>query len=139
MADKSTVQIGGMTELLRTFKILYPELQKELSAGLREISAQIANEAVQIAIQQGFAPPGRSGRGTGALIGSIRSGATMRKGYVKDTAMNQGYSYPRRYEYENGGARSFLHPAIDQNKDKITAALAAVVEHVVARFNEGGL
>ena len=137
MADKSTVQVAGLKELLRAFAIMYPELRKELSAGLREISRQVAYDAVQYAEQAGFAPPGRSGRGTGKLIGSIRSGATMTKGYVKDTAENQGYYYPRRYEYEAQGARAFLHPAIDNNRDKITASLAAVVEHVIARFNEG--
>ena len=137
--DPSTTQVAGYTKLMTTFKLLYPELEAALREGLREIVSQVAQTAEQVAAYQGFAPPGTSGRGTGLLIGSIRSGVTIKKGYVKDTASNKGYPYPRRFEYQHGRERAFLHPAIDLNRGNIQASLTAVVDEVSKRFNAGDI
>lgn len=139
MASAPTVQIAGMRELRAALRLLYPELEKELRAGLSEIVKQIENAARSNADIQGFTPPGRSGRGVGNLIGQIRSGVTVHKGYVKDTANRDGYYYPARYEYESGGARAFLRPAVEQNRDKIEASILAIVENTIRMFNEGGI
>jgi hypothetical protein len=133
------VAVVGMKELNLALKILYPELVKDLHVGMTAIVDLVAADAVIWAGRQGFAPPGRSGRGSGALIGSIRSGTTTRKGYVKDTAMNQEFSYPRMYEYMDAGIRAFLHPAIDQNRAKIIVALNVIVEEACRKFNENRL
>jgi len=130
-----TVQIIGYRELMSAFRMLYPELYKELNAGLRAIVKEAETSAIIFATLQGFAPPGRSGRGTGALIGQIRSGVTHTKGYLADAANRDGYYYPARYEYENGGARRFLRPAIDENHDKIYASIAAVVGQAMKAFD----
>lgn len=137
--DRSTIQVSGFPELIRAFRLVAVELNKELQGGLHAIVDMIAQEAVKEATLRGFAPPGLSGRGTGNLIGSIRGGVTMHSGYVKDTAKRDGFSYPRMYEYMNHRERSFLHPAIDNNKEKIYASLWAVVENVNRKFNEGRL
>lgn len=137
------IVIEGYTELMRALALLYPELRVATREALKQIVDYVANDAIQWAARQGFAPPGRSGRGTGKLIGSIRSGVTGTMGYVRDSAMNESssppYPYPRRYEYQSGGARAFMHPAISQNEGKILASLVAVIDEVSRRFNEGGL
>lgn len=131
-----TIKTSGLKELRAVFKIMYPTLLKELNAGLRQIVKEVESDARVIADQQGFTPPGRSGRGVGNLIGQIRSGVNLTRGWIKDTANRNGYYYPRRYEYENGGARAFLHPAVDQNRDKIYASIALVVEQAVSAAND---
>ena len=136
---EAAVYIHGYKELQRAFKMLVPELQKELNAGMRQIVRMVENDARDWADRQGFTPPGTSGRGVGNLIGNIRSGVNMTKGYIKDTANRDGYYYPARYEYQDGGARSFLHPAINQDRDKIILSIAAIVEHVNTLFGESGL
>ena len=130
------VKTTGLKELRAVFKVMYPTLAKELNAGLRQIVREVENDAVTIATRQGFAPPGRSGRGVGNLIGQIRSGVNLTKGYVKDTANRDGYYYPRRYEYQDGGARAFLRPAVEQNRDKIYASIALIVEQAISAANE---
>lgn len=147
--DSVTVQFEGYKELMAALKLIYPELYKETRVALRGIVDMVAKDAVQWADRQGFTPPGRSGRGVGNLIGEIRTGVTMTKGYIRDLATDasqgrgnntgEGYSYPRRYEYERGGERAFIHPAIKQDEGKILAGLVAVIDRVSTRFNEGGL
>lgn len=103
---------------------------------MRAIVEFVAQDAVQWADRQGFTPPGRSGRGVGNLIGQIRSGVNQTKGYVKDTANRNGYYYPARYEYQSGGERAFLHPAIKQDEGKIIASIDAIVTATLRSFDE---
>lgn len=137
--DFQPVKVTGLRELRQVFRIMYPELEKELNAGLKVIVADIANAARTEASIKGFDPPGTSGRGTGLLIGSIRSGVNLTKGWIKDTASNQGYAYPRRYEYEKDGARAFFRPAIAKNEDKIYGSIALLVERAINAANDAVL
>src|SRR4051812_33130436 len=113
---EAAVYITGYRELQVALKLLYPELLTDLNAGMRQIVKFVSDDAVDWADRQGFTPPGRSGRGVGNLIGNIRGGVNRTKGYIKDDANREGYYYPARYEYESGGERAFLHPAIKQNE-----------------------
>lgn len=129
----SPVVVTGLKELQVALALLYPELAAEMKVALSTIVSLVASTAREVAAFQGFAPPGTSGRGTGALIGSIRGGTTLTKAYIADYARNQDYSYPRLYEY--GLNRAFMVPAVNLNQDKIVAAVAAVVDAVVDEFN----
>jgi hypothetical protein len=115
------------------FRELYPELEVELKVALKEVATFVARDAESIAAFQGFAPPGTSGRGTGALIGSIRSGVTKHKAYIKESAENQGYYYPRLYEYARD--RAFMRPAVNLNEARIYATVEAAVLALVSKFN----
>lgn len=134
---EAAVYIAGYKELQIALKILYPELLEDLNAGMRQIVRFVAEDAVQWADRQGFTPPGRSGRGVGNLIGQIRGGVNRTKGYVKDTANRNSYYYPARYEYQSGGERAFLHPAIKQDRDKIYASIDVILAETLRKFDEG--
>jgi len=120
-------------------RALYPEFYIEIQAALRVITREVASSAVANADTQGLSPPGRSGRGEGNLIGSIRGGVTHTKGWIKDDANRDGYYYPRLYEYADAGERAFMRPAVDQNRGKIYSDLDAALERVKSKFNESGL
>lgn len=133
---ETSIQIAGYKELQVALKLLAPKLHADLNSGMRAIVEFVAQDAVQWADRQGFTPPGRSGRGVGNLIGQIRSGVNQTKGYVKDTANRNGYYYPARYEYQSGGERAFLHPAIKQDEGKIIASIDAIVTATLRSFDE---
>jgi hypothetical protein len=138
VADLSAaIKIEGYSELRMTFLSLSPALNEELRVGLKAIGDMVAQTAEEVAAFQGFDPPGRSGRGSGALIGGIRSGVTKHKAYVKTTARRGDYAYPRIYEYGNSRERAFLHPAIDLNRDKIYATFIAVLDNIKALWDSG--
>lgn len=132
---QGAVQIKGLRELVVALNTLYPELYAALNLGLEEVAKQAADSATIYAALQGFAPPGRSGRAVGNLIGSIRSGVAGTHGYIADSANRKGYYYPARYEYESGGARAFMRPAVDNNRDRIYGSIAAIVSEAMKAFD----
>src|SRR5207245_1307209 len=126
----------GLRELLASLALLAPELRTELRRGLKEAAELVARTGEEIAARQGFSPPGRSGRGRGKLIGTIRAGATTTTGYVRDAAERDGYSYPRRFEFQDSGERAFLHPVLEQDSEVVIQILERSVSEVSRRFNE---
>lgn len=127
------IKIIGYTELVRALRLLSPVIAVELRAGMREVVNMVAQEARSEAADQGFTPPGLSGRGSGALIGSIRAGVTMRKGYIIESAARDDYPYPKIYEYARD--RSFMRPAVDNNVEKIVGMLDVVLDNALHSFS----
>lgn len=134
-ANSASVRIVNFEEFYSSLRLLAPELHEQLRGGLRTVLNEIAQDARSYASAQGFDPPGRSGRGTGDLIGMIRVGLTAKKGYLVDRARHNDYPYPRLYEYSRG--RPFFHPAISAGEGKIYAGVQLVLEKVIADWNAG--
>lgn len=134
--SSSPARISNFTEFYSSLRLLSTELHLELRQGLKAVLEDVADDARGWADARGFSPPGTSGRGSGNLIGMIRTGLTAKKGYIVDRATNDGYSYPRHWEYADGGARAFFHPAIQQGEPKIYAGIDRVLEGVITRWNE---
>jgi hypothetical protein len=63
----------------------------------------------------------------GGRVWVVERQARKSKGYPS------GYSYPRRYEYESGGARSFMRPAVRAEQAVLTIKLQAWWDSVLVR------
>lgn len=129
-----TVRVEGIAALARTFGRMDRALRKQMAERLAVLARTVAATAQQHAARQGFSAPGTSGRGTGRLEGSIRG--SVRRGYqalIRDTARNRktGYAYPRRYEYESDGARAFMRPALEEDRELIVRELEEMVGGVL--------
>jgi hypothetical protein len=127
------IRIVGLTELTRALRLLAPTIAVEMRAGLKGVVEMVAQEARNEAALQDFTPPGLSGRGSGALIGSIRGGVTMRKGYIVESAARDDYPYPKIYEYARN--RAFMRPAVNKNTEKIVASLDVVLDQALLMFS----
>lgn len=48
-----------------------------------------------------------------------------------------GYPYPRRLEYEAGGARAFLGPALNDNRERVFDRVGVMLDHLAETYGEG--
>lgn len=117
------VKVVGYRELARAFDRMGPETRKELRRELRA-----AGEVVKTAAQE----TARSVMNvqTGDLSRRIRITASQRSVSIVANATHRGYGYPRRHEFENGGARAFLRPALEQHQDEAVENIADAFERV---------
>src|SRR5438309_2177215 len=105
----ATVGVQGLDEFLASLRQLGNELPHELSKGLRTVAAVVANDARSIAEANGL-------HDSGDLLHQITTSVRGTTAWIVDKASRVspaypgGYVYPARYEYENHGARSFMHP-----------------------------
>ncbi len=112
-----SVQVEGLEPLLAALDRIEPATKVELHRELLQIAEHVAELGRQFAVGEGLvddehAPPG------GGLADRIKPRASGSRVLVVDTARRSsprypgGYSYPARYEFESGGARSFFRPAV---------------------------
>ena len=136
-----TVTVGpikGIDNIIRSLRFLDKDIAKEVSKEIRHAAALVRDTAVAEAMHQGFAAPGRSGRGTGALIGSITYSVKGGRAWVVDKATRRDYPYPAVFEFgqkERWMVRPFLKPAVDKNEAAIKASVVAAVERAVELYN----
>jgi len=122
------MRVEGLDELVRSLRRLDRKLGKGITDSLRVLARDVADTAKGVAVFQGFAEPGRSGRGTGAMLSSIKYGVRAGSAYVRVAAQRDGYPYPRVYEYGGGGERSFVHPALGLEEEHIFRTLEQTVD-----------
>ena len=123
-----SVHVEGLDALTRSFGRVNHGLRREMQKHLRVAGRIVANEAKAVAGEKGL-------RDSGQLI--ARVGISVRGGsvFVRDTATRSSarypnYSYPSRYEYERGGYRAFMRPALDRKREAVIQELDRVVDWV---------
>ena len=126
----------GARELSRALKAAGRDVRLELNRQVKPAALLVANQAKENAVAQGFAPPGRSGRGTGQLLRGIKASARGGIGYVRETAVSpKGYRYPGVYEFGGDKARAFLVPAVEQKRLAVEAILGGAVQRALQAQN----
>jgi hypothetical protein len=127
-----SVHVEGIDALTRSFGRVNHGLRREMQKHLRVAGRIVANEAKAVAGEKGL-------RDSGQLI--ARVGISVRGGsvFVRDTATRSSprypnYSYPSRYEYERGGYRAFMRPALDRKREAVIQELDRVVDWVATEW-----
>lgn len=125
-----------MSELRAALNKADKELSRRLTKALKEGAKIVATEAKSIAAREGLAPPGRSGRGTGQLVRSIKPFARRTIGGVRVKATRAGFPYPVIYEFGGKGRRGprpFVTPAVENKADEVAETLDDELGDVLRR------
>lgn len=138
MADEFAVKIEGYSEAIRGLRKVSNELPQALKLELKVAADIVRVEAINLAGQQGLAAPGRSGRGTGALVGGLKTFATGSIAGVRDTANRNGFPYPRVYEFGHGKTRAFLYPAGAAKAGEVERSIDAMFNRLRSGAGLGG-
>ncbi len=115
----------GLQEFRAALRRIDPELVKGVREGLKDGAQIVATETRRRA-------PQRSGR----LVGSIRAFTAGTTAGVRVNARRasrkypSGYPYPRRIEFEGGGARAFVRPALEAKRDEVVRRLGYVIDDI---------
>lgn len=127
------VHVEGIDALTRAFGRVDKGLRREMQKHLRSVGRIVATAAREEAAAKGLH---QSGQLIARINPSVRGGSV----FVRDTAKKVsprypgGYSYPARYEYEAGGSRAFMRPALDHRRSEVVAELDRVVEWVAMEW-----
>ena len=110
-----SIQVEGLSDLMRSLGSLESDLPREIRLELREIVGSVATEARRIAESLGLKSPD-PGRQNTTLIDGIKPSVRGSVGYVREVAvrtigLGAPYSYPRLYEYARD--RSFMRTALE--------------------------
>ncbi|WP_217923778.1 HK97 gp10 family phage protein [Miltoncostaea oceani] len=127
----TAISIEGLAAFRRDLKRIDPALLQGVRVALKEAAELVAGEARRRA-------PVRSGR-TRTSIRSFTSGnrAGVRANARRVSARYPGgYPYPRRLEFENGGRRAFIGPALEAKRRDVVERLDDALGDV-ARIWEG--
>ena len=121
----AAIRIEGLAEFRAALRRCDPALAKGVREGLKDAAQIVAYEAKRRA-------PVRSGM----LKGSVRSFAAGNRAGVRVNARRVsagypgGYPYPRRIEFEGGGARAFVAPALEAKRDEVVRRLGYVIDDI---------
>jgi hypothetical protein len=129
----ASIVVRGYRELMSSFRQIDKETARGFTAELRVLARDVATTAREIAADQGFTAPGRSGRGKGDLLRDIRYGVTGTYAVIRETANRGDFPYPAVYEYGHSkwGHRPFLNPAIAKEHQHIIDAFEAMLDKVI--------
>lgn len=136
MADRTTIEIRGLKETKLALRESGKVMRREIRQQFKILGEVVAVEARKIARNRGLEDKGK-------LISSIRPQAREFSVVVKAGAKRksrkyaQGYNYPRRYEYEKGGWRAFMRPALKNKQDEVFVRFREIVATVGRRFKGG--
>jgi hypothetical protein len=118
--------VRGLNELVRDFGRLEKGLKTEVQSEIRGLVAIVAGEARTIA--------GRKFQSqTGDAIQHIKTSVRGGRGFIVEDAEHRGYPYPRRLEYENGGVRAFMRPALEAMHDDVERELGLMLDRLFER------
>lgn len=119
------VHVEGLAQFRAALRRIDPQLAKGVREGLKDGAQIVANEARQRA-------PVR----TGSLVASVRAFASGNRAGVRVNARRPsrkypaGYPYPRRIEFEGGGARAFVRPALAARADDVRRRIGYVIDDI---------
>jgi hypothetical protein len=117
------IAVEGLADAQRYLRKIDVEAAKNLNKELKSAAKIVQAEAKSIAAAKGLAAPGRSGRGTGALVSGLRVFSSGGAAGVRDAVNRGGFPYPAVYEYGHGAARAFLQPAGEAKMPEVEAKL----------------
>jgi hypothetical protein len=137
--SNATVRVEGLRELLRSLDTMHDITPREVKDELVKIGKIVADRAEHYAIGERLVDSHQ-------LIDSFKVSASAGTGTVavRNTARRaskrypSGYRYPARYEFENGGARSFMRPAVQRTERETERRMGALVDRLAARSGFGG-
>ncbi len=124
-----TIVLGGFKEMMKAIRKMEPVMRKETRTKLKTAGQIVSDEAKVQARQQGL-------YATGKLVRSIRIGLRARSVNIvvgavrKSRKFPKGYSYPKRYEYERGGKRAFLRPALAAKREEAVQEFAKILDEM---------
>jgi len=131
----TAISIEGLAAFRRDLKRIDPVLVKGVRVALKDAAEIVADEARRRA-------PVRSG----LTKGSVRSFTSGNKAGVRVNARRvsrgypAGYPYPKRIEFEGGGRRAFVGPALEAKRGEVVRRLEEVIDDVSGVWaGRGGL
>lgn len=127
----------GLRETLRFLKTVDDEVAAEVVATVKGLGAEAAAIAKSKAAAQGFAAPGKSGRGTGGLLERIGYTTRGPVAVLRETATRNGYRYPAIFEFGRRAGwmdRPFLMPAVRELAPEAMRRTEAAVERAIRRL-----
>lgn len=126
------LRFKGLKELDKALGKADKRLRKELRNRFKDVAGIVATEAKSVAESKGL-------RKSGDLIKGIRPFSTGARTGVRSSATHGGFNYPQRLEYEQGGLRATLGPALDAKADDVFEAAEGLIDDITDEFNGGGI
>jgi len=120
MAVQAKVFMPGLRDLNRALKTHEKGVRKEIREKFKGVGEIIARQA-RINARRTFTSR------SGDLEKKISPRSLARGVAVVAFARHDGYNYPGRLEFDKGGARAFLFPALDQVADEAARVLSEVL------------
>lgn len=113
-------------------------LDRSVTSSLKHAADAVADDARQRAkVGVRAIPAGRRPRRR--MRDTIRPFARARAAGVRVTAVApDGFPYPRRIEYENGGRDAFLRPALEANRDEVERRAARILDDMADAWEGRG-
>jgi hypothetical protein len=123
------IQVNGLRPLLRQLKDIDEALPDEVKA----INKAAAEDVLGVA--RGLAP-----RDTGALLGSLKTGATRRSATVKAGGRRVPYATVIHFGWPRHGIRPqpFLYDALDRRRNEIVDDYQRRIDDLLGRVFTGG-
>lgn len=127
------IAVEGLRDLRRDLR----RMDKGLLAGVREGIKDAAQLVAREAQRRG--PRGRTSR----LVASIRPRVRGDVGLVVATAVKRsprypaGFPYPRRLEFEDGGRRAFMAPALEAKRGQVERRLEHLLDDIGDVWEKG--
>ena len=130
-----TIAVEGYRDLMRALKEMDKTTRKQVRAKLRDVGKIVADEAKSIAASK-MTPR------SGDLIRQIRPSVTQRSAKVVAGALKRsakypgGYNYPKRHEYEKGGARAFMGPALEAKQEEVVRRFEEIFDELESEWSK---
>ena len=119
------VYVEGLAELRRALRRMDPELLKGVQKKLKKAAKIVADDAQEKASVRSGLMASRTRAFTRGNVAGVRSTATA----------PDGYPYPRRIEFEKGGVRAFVRPALEENTEEIIEELEDLLDEIANIFD----
>lgn len=128
MAFVDPIAVEGLADLRRDLR----RMDKQLLVGFRET----LKDAAQIVAREAVS---RAPRRTGRLVASIKPRVRGDVASVVVTARaRDGYPYPRRIEFERGGQRAFLAPALEAKRRRVEERMEGLLDDIGDYWRQSG-
>lgn len=124
------IRVNGLTELVKAFRALSPELKREMQKELRKIAEPAAARARQIAYWK-LAPIGMSQQFT---IMGIRPGSRLGMAIVRQRRRATTHKRPKFGPWQ---VAEILYPAAQETMPEAREQLGAMLDRIADGFNRG--
>lgn len=125
MAFVDPIAVEGLRDLRRDLRRIDKSLLAGVREGIKDAAQLVAREAQR-----------RAPRRTSRLVASIRPRVRGDVGLVVATATKRsprypaGFRYPRRIEFEGGGRRAFMAPALEAKRRDVERRLEHLLDDI---------